>query len=168
MKFNIYTLGCKVNTYESNVMSDKLKNAGYVEVGVDEEADISIINTCTVTNTADSKSMKIIRHAKKNNPNAIIVACGCMVQNKKEEIKDVDIILGNIGKSNIVDYIEEYTRTKNKKMDIKDIMNTSFESMKLNNFNKTRAFVKIQDGCNNFCSYCIIPYTRGNVRSKSR
>ena len=168
MKFNIYTLGCKVNTYESNVMSDKLKNAGYVEVGVDEEADISIINTCTVTNTADSKSMKIIRHAKKNNPNAIIVACGCMVQNKKEEIEDVDIILGNIGKSNIVDYIEEYTRTKNKKMDIKDIMNTSFESMKLNNFNKTRAFVKIQDGCNNFCSYCIIPYTRGNVRSKSR
>ena len=168
MKFNIYTLGCKVNTYESNVMSDKLKNAGYIEVDTSEEADISIINTCTVTNTADSKSMKIIRHAKKNNPNAIIVACGCMVQNKKEEIEDVDIVLGNIGKANIVDYIEEYTRTKNKKIDIKDIMNTSFESMKLNNFNKTRAFVKIQDGCNNFCSYCIIPYTRGNVRSKSR
>lgn len=168
MKFNIYTLGCKVNTYESNVMSDKLKNAGYIEVGVDEEADISIINTCTVTNTADSKSMKMIRHVIKNNPSAIIVACGCMVQNKKEEIDGVDIVLGNIGKSHIVEYIKEYQETQKNIYDVRKMEDVPFEEMALNNFNKTRAFVKIQDGCNNFCSYCVIPYTRGDVRSKPR
>ena len=168
MKFNIYTLGCKVNTYESNVMSDKLKNAGYIEVNVDEQADISIINTCTVTNTADSKSMKMIRHAIKNNPGAIIVACGCMSQNKKEQIEGVDIVLGNVGKSNIVEYIEEYKKKKEQIYDIRKMDTVPFESMTLNNFNKTRAFVKIQDGCNNFCSYCIIPYTRGDVRSKKK
>ena len=168
MKFNIYTLGCKVNTYESNVMSDKLKNAGYIEVNVDEHADISIINTCTVTNTADSKSMKMVRHAIKNNPGAIIVVCGCMSQNKKEQIEGVDIVLGNIGKSNIVKYIEEYKNKKEQIYDIRKMDTVPFESMTLNNFNKTRAFVKIQDGCNNFCSYCIIPYTRGDVRSKKK
>ncbi len=168
MKFNIYTLGCKVNTYESNVMSDKLKNAGYIEVGVDEEADISIINTCTVTNTADSKSMKMVRHAIKNNQDAIIVVCGCMSQNKKEEIDGVDIVLGNVGKSHIVEYIQEYLDKKEKIYDVTSMEGVPFEEMTLNNFNKTRAFVKIQDGCNNFCSYCVIPYTRGDVRSKNR
>lgn len=169
MKFNIYTLGCKVNTYESNVMSDLLKNKGYIEVSTDEKADISIINTCTVTNTADNKSLKTVRHAIKENQDAIIVVVGCMSQNKKEEvlkIDGVDIVLGNIGKSKIVEYIDEYIKTKNKKLDIYDMMDTNFEPMILNNFNKTRAFVKIQDGCNNYCSYCIIPYVRGNVRSK--
>ncbi|MBE6159853.1 MAG: tRNA (N(6)-L-threonylcarbamoyladenosine(37)-C(2))-methylthiotransferase MtaB [Lactobacillales bacterium] len=169
MKFNIYTLGCKVNTYESNVMSDLLKNKGYIEVSVDEKADISIINTCTVTNTADNKSLKTVRHAIKENKDAIIVVVGCMSQNKKEEvlkIDGVDIVLGNIGKSKIVEYIDEYIKTKNQKLDIYDMMDTTFEPMILNNFNKTRAFVKIQDGCNNYCSYCIIPYVRGNVRSK--
>ena len=168
MKFNIYTLGCKVNTYESNVMSDKLKNAGYIEVGVDEKADISIINTCTVTNTADSKSMKVIRHAIKNNPEAIIVVCGCMSQNKKEKIDGVDIVLGNVGKSRIVEYIKEYQESHKNIYDVKKMEDVPFESMTLNNFNKTRAFVKIQDGCNNFCAYCVIPYTRGDVRSKKR
>ena len=169
MKFNIYTLGCKVNTYESNVMSDLLKNKGYIEVSTYEKAYISIINTCTVTNTADNKSLKTVRHAIKENQDAIIVVVGCMSQNKKEEvlkIDGVDIVLGNIGKSKIVEYIDEYIKTKNKKLDIYDMMDTTFEPMILNNFNKTRAFVKIQDGCNNYCSYCIIPYVRGNVRSK--
>lgn len=171
MKFNIYTLGCKVNTYETNVMSDLLKNRGYIEVSTEEEADISIINTCTVTNTADNKSFKTIRHAIKQNEEAIIVVVGCMSQNKKEEVlkvDGVDIVLGNIGKSKVVEYIDEYIKTKNKKLDIYDMMDTTFEPMILNNFNKTRAFVKIQDGCNNYCAFCIIPYVRGNVRSKEK
>lgn len=171
MKFNIYTLGCKVNTYESNVISDLLKNKGYIEVGINDIADISIINTCTVTNTADNKSFKTIRHAIKKNKDAIIVVVGCMSQNKKDEIlkiEGVSIVLGNIGKSKIVNYIDDYIRTREKKMDIFDMMNVTFEPMILNNFNKTRAFVKIQDGCNNYCSYCIIPYVRGNVRSKDK
>ena len=171
MKFQIYTLGCKVNTYESNVMRDALLNEGYFEVGLKEKADITIINTCTVTNTADSKSMKVIRQAIRRNENAIIVVCGCLVQNKKEKVSKidgVDIVIGNINKSKIVDYIEKYIEEKKQEVDVRNIMDTNFEPMMLNNFNKTRAFVKIQDGCNNFCSYCIIPYTRGNVRSKDR
>ena len=171
MKFQIYTLGCKVNTYESNVMRDALLNKGYFEVGLKEKADITIINTCTVTNAADSKSMKLIRQAIRRNENAIIVVCGCLVQNKKEEVSKidgVDIVIGNINKSKIVDYIEKYIEEKKQEVDVRNIMNTNFEPMLLNNFNKTRAFVKIQDGCNNFCSYCIIPYTRGNVRSKDK
>ena len=171
MKFQIYPLGCKVNTYESNVMRDALLNKGYFEVGLKEKADITIINTCTVTNTADSKSMKVIRQAIRRNENAIIVVCGCLVQNKKEEVSKidgVDIVIGNINKSKIVDYIEKYIEEKKQEVDVRNIMDTNFEPMMLNNFNKTRAFVKIQDGCNNFCSYCIIPYTRGNVRSKDK
>lgn len=171
MKFQIYTLGCKVNTYESNVLRDALLNKGYFEVGLKEKADITIINTCTVTNTADSKSMKVIRQAIRRNENAIIVVCGCLVQNKKEKVSKidgVDIVIGNINKSKIVDYIEKYIEEKKQEVDVRNIMDTNFEPMMLNNFNKTRAFVKIQDGCNNFCSYCIIPYTRGNVRSKDK
>jgi len=169
MTYKIYTLGCKVNTYESNVMSDILKNNGYVEDK--ENVNVAIINTCTVTNTADSKSIKTIRHAIKENPNAIVIVCGCLSQNKIDDIKDingVNIIIGNIFKTKIMDYILKYKNSKKQIIDIYDISNTEFEIMKLNNFNKTRAFVKIQDGCNNFCSYCIIPYTRGNVRSKKR
>ena len=171
MKFNIYTLGCKVNAYESSVMSDLMKKKGYIEVSTDDKADISIINTCTVTNTADNKSFKTIRHAIKQNENSIIVVVGCMAQNKKEEVLKIDgvnIVLGNIGKSKVVDYIDEYIKTKDNKMDIFDMMDTTFEPMILNNFNKTRAFIKIQDGCNNYCSYCIIPFVRGNVRSKNK
>jgi len=170
MTFNIYTLGCKVNTYESNVMRDLLINAGYQEVTTDEIADISIINTCTVTNTADNKSLKTIRHAIKKNNNAIIIVVGCLTQTNKEKINipGVDIILGNKDKSKIVEYIKEYLNDKKSITNIQDINNTNFETMTLNNFNKTRAFVKIQDGCNNYCSYCIIPYARGNVRSKNK
>lgn len=171
MKFNIYTLGCKVNTYESNVMSDLLKNKGYTEVSTNDLADISIINTCTVTNTADNKSFKTIRHAIKQNEDAIVVVVGCMSQNKKEEVlkvDGVDIVLGNVGKSKVVEYIDEFIKTKEKKIDIYDMMDTTFEPMILNNFNKTRAFIKIQDGCNNYCAFCIIPYVRGDVRSKDK
>lgn len=166
MTFKILTLGCKVNTYESNVIEDNLINQGYKKV--DNNADIYIINTCTVTNTADNKSMKLIRRTRKENPNSIIVVCGCMSQNKKIDIKEADIVLGNVGKAKITDYLDEYIKTKSKKLDIYDMMDVTFEPMILNNFNKTRAFVKIQDGCNNFCSYCIIPYVRGNVRSKDK
>ena len=166
MTFCILTLGCKVNSYESNVMRDKLINKGYLEVT--DNADIYIINTCTVTNTADNKSMKLIRRIVKEHGDSIIVVCGCMVQNRKEPIDGVDIIIGNVGKASICDYIDEYVKTKSKKFDIYDMMDVTFEPMVLNNFNKTRAFVKIQDGCNNFCSYCVIPYVRGNVRSKKR
>ena len=166
MTFRILTLGCKVNTYESNVIRDLLINRGYLEI--ENNADIYIINTCTVTNTADNKSMKLIRRTRKENPNSIIVVCGCMAQNKKNNIEESDIVIGNIGKTKIVDYIEEYIKSKEKKIDIQNMSDVSFEPMILNNFNKTRAFVKIQDGCNNFCSYCVIPYVRGNVRSKDK
>ena len=167
MKFYIYTLGCKVNTYESNVMKDKLINNGYIE-GNENDSDIYIINTCTVTNTSDNKSLKVVRRVLKNNPNSIVVVVGCMTQVNSKLLDDLDvsIILGNSGKSKIVEYIEEYKKTKEKIVDVQDIMEKNFEDMCLNNFNKTRAFVKIEDGCENFCSYCIIPYARGKVRSK--
>ena len=167
MKFYIYTLGCKVNTYESNVMKDKLINNGYIE-GTLDDSNIYIINTCTVTNTSDNKSLKVVRRVLKNQPNSIVVVVGCMTQvnHKLLDSLDVSIILGNSGKSKIVEYIEEYKKTNKKIIDVKDIMVCEFEDMCLNNFNKTRAFVKIEDGCENFCSYCIIPYARGKVRSK--
>lgn len=165
MTFKIYTLGCKVNTYESNVIEEQLIKEGYKKVKQNEHADVIIVNTCTVTNTSDSKSRKMIHRAK--NEGSIVIAAGCMIQNKKED-ENADILIGNVGKSKIDEYIKEYSKNKQKIKDIKDVMNTCFEEMKLNNFNKTRAFVKIQDGCNNFCSYCVIPYTRGNVRSKKK
>ena len=168
MKFYIYTLGCKVNTYESNVMRDKLLNKGYVE-GTELNSDVYIINTCTVTNTSDNKSLKMVRRVIKNKPNSIVVVVGCMTQVNSKLLDDlnVSIILGNSGKSKIVEYIEEYKNTKKQIKIIDDIMEKDFEDMCLNNFNKTRAFVKIEDGCENFCSYCIIPYARGKVRSKN-
>ena len=165
MKFNIVTLGCKVNTYESNVMRDILVDNGYEEV--DNNADIYIINTCTVTNTSDNKSLKELRKIRREKPNSIIVICGCMTQVRSDldEI-DADIIIGNKGKTDIINLINEYKLNKKKIIKVNDVMNTSFEKMQLNNFNRTRAFVKIEDGCENFCSYCIIPYARGGVRSK--
>lgn len=167
MKFYIYTLGCKVNTYESNVMRDKLLNNGYIE-GNEKDSDIYIINTCTVTNTSDNKSLKMVRRVLKKQPNSIIVVVGCMTQvnSKLLDNLNVSIILGNSGKSKIVEYINEYLKTKQPIKIIDNIMEKDFEDMCLNNFNKTRAFVKIEDGCENFCSYCIIPYARGKVRSK--
>ena len=167
MKFYIYTLGCKVNTYESNVMRDKLLNAGYVE-GDEDNSDIYVINTCTVTNTSDNKSLKMIRQVKRNYKDVITIVVGCMSQVNSKLLDDlnVSIILGNSGKSKIVEYLEEYKKNNKPIKIIDNIMEKDFEDMCLNNFNKTRAFVKIEDGCENYCSYCIIPYARGKIRSK--
>lgn len=164
MKFKIITLGCKVNTYESNVMKDNLIDNGF---SLDDNADIYIINTCTVTNTSDHKSLKALRSVQRENPNAITVICGCMSQvyENLEEIP-ASIIIGNQYKSKIVDLINEYLINRQKIIRVDDIMQAPFETMRLNNFDRTRAFVKIEDGCENYCSYCIIPYARGKVRSK--
>lgn len=167
MKFLINTLGCKVNTYESNVIRDIFLNEGYEESN--SNVDIAVINTCTVTNTSDSKSLKVIKHTIKNNPNAIVIVCGCFSQINPDRLKDmegVSIVLGNYNKSKIMDYIIQYKKDKKQIIDVRELNDEKFECMKLNNFNKTRAFVKIEDGCENFCSYCIIPYSRGKVRSK--
>ena len=166
MKYYIINLGCKVNAYEAKVMSDLLTNAGFIKGSIDD-ADIYIVNTCFVTNVAEHKSFQMIRKVIKHKPKLVIV-CGCLSQMKEKEvlaIDGVDIVLGNKDKSKIIEYINNY---KGKVSKIYDLTNTEFEDMQLNNFDKTRAFVKIQDGCNNFCSYCIIPYTRGNVRSKKK
>ena len=167
MKFYIYNLGCKVNSYESNIMMEDLERCGFSK-GNETDSDIYIINTCTVTNTSDNKSMKTIRKALRLHPDKIIVACGCMTQVNSLYLKDlnVSIIIGNHGKSKITEYINKYLKDKKQIIDITDFKDNKFEDMCLNNFDKTRAFVKIEDGCENFCSYCIIPYARGKVRSK--
>lgn len=169
MLVTIYTLGCKVNTYESNVMMEQFQKLGYQYVK--ENADVAIINTCSVTNTASRKSVKMIHQAIRKNPNAVIVVCGCMSQVATEEIKNIEgvhIVLGNWGKSQIPSFVETYFRTKQQIVAVKELEEVPFECMQLENFNRTRAFIKIQDGCENFCSYCIIPYARGHVRSKSK
>lgn len=163
MQYRIYTLGCKVNEYESEFMGFLLENHGYVK---GENPDVVIVNTCTVTNTADSKSRKIIRRVRKEYPNSILAVVGCMIQNKKESDIDADIVLGNVNKSEIITYIEEFNNEKI--LDVHDMSDVPFENMNLDNFNLTRAYIKIQDGCDNYCSYCIIPYVRGHVRCKSR
>jgi len=170
MKFAIYTLGCKVNSYESEFMTHLFVSKGYKKVDYEEDADIYIINTCTVTNTSDNKSKKIINHTRRLHKDAIIVVCGCYVQYKKgniDNLEDVDIVLGNKDKSKVVELVEEYIESKKKISDMYDLTKQDFEDMEINKFEShTRAFIKIQDGCNNFCSYCIIPYVRGNIRSK--
>lgn len=168
MKFKIYTLGCKVNTYESNVMKEQLEKNGYEQV--EEKPDIVLVNTCTVTNMADRKSMKMVHHAVKEvKDDGVVIVVGCMSQVDVDRVKNtegVSIVLGNKYKSEIPKLIKEYLITKKQIVKVVDIMDTNFETMKLDNFNRTRAFVKIEDGCDNFCAYCIIPYSRGNVRSK--
>lgn len=166
MKVGIYSLGCKVNIYESELVINLLKKNNYEIVDFDTKADIYIINTCSVTNESDRKSRKIINRAKKNNKDAIIVVMGCYSQVNASDI-DADIVLGNKDKSKIVEILEEYIETKKKKKIIYDLTKVEFEKMEISSFDShTRAFVKIEDGCNAFCSYCIIPYTRGRVRSK--
>ena len=170
MKCCILTLGCKVNSYESEYIKEKFKENNYEIVDLKNKPDVTVINTCTVTNQSDSKSRKMIRLAKKTNPNSIIVVCGCAAEHHKNNIIDdeIDILIGNYNKSKIIDYVKEYINSNKKINTFTDMTKVDFEDMKINNFlNKTRAFVKIQDGCNNFCSYCIIPYMRGTIRSKN-
>ncbi len=168
MKIGICSLGCKVNIYEAEFVANILKENNYEIVDFEDKADIYIINTCSVTNESDKKSRKMINRARKNNKDAIIIVMGCYSQLNADKI-DADIILGNKDKSNIVKLIEEYKTKNNKITKIYDLTKTKFEKMEISKFpNHTRAIVKIQDGCNAFCSYCIIPYTRGRVRSKDK
>ena len=170
MKFAVHTLGCKVNTYESEYIISKMQEKGYILTSFDDLADIYIINTCTVTNTSDVKSRKMIRQAKKKNKDSVVAVMGCYTQIKdnNDSILDyADVIIGNTNKSKLVDLIEEHIKTKEKIIKTEDVMNATFDNMQLVNFEtRTRALVKIQDGCNNYCTYCIIPFVRGNVRSK--
>ncbi len=167
MTFKIITLGCKVNAYESEIMKELLIKAGYKEEN--DKPEVVIINTCSVTNMADSKSRKMVRRYKRENPDTILIVCGCSTQNNKEEYEkmDIDILLGNKDKSKIVTLINNYKNNHEKYFKFYDDRDLEFEDMNVDKFSShTRAFVKIQDGCNNFCSYCIIPYVRGNIRSK--
>lgn len=170
MKVAIYTLGCKVNTYESEYAISEFIKRGYEIVDFSEFADIYLINTCSVTNTSDQKSRKMIRQARKRNENAVVAVMGCFSQireNNNAIMDIVDVVIGNNDKSKIVDLIEKFINTKEKVLNIKDISKEEFDDIELSIFNtRTRALVKIEDGCENFCSYCIIPYTRGKVRSK--
>ena len=169
----IHSLGCKVNSYEAESMEQLLKQAGYTIVPFDENitADIYIINTCSVTNIADRKSRQMLHKSKKINPDAIVVAAGCYVNadtKKAAEDNAVDIVLGNNCKINIVEALENYYKDKNNSEMIVDFKEKQeYEELKLDEVSThTRAYIKIQDGCNQFCSYCIIPYTRGRIRSR--
>ena len=168
MKFYIETFGCKVNTYESNFMKESLLSDGFIFTSQKNEANIIIINTCTVTNNADSKCFKFVRRIKRENPNCILVVVGCSVQNNFEKYNnmDIEILLGNRDKSKIVELINNYLKTKEKYSNCSINRDLEFENMKINDFDHTRAFIKIQDGCDNFCTYCIIPFMRGKSRNK--
>ena len=170
-KVAFITLGCKVNQYETNSMIQKFIQKGYEIVEATEKAEIYIVNTCTVTNMSDRKSRQMLRRVKEQNKTAIVVACGCYVQVAKEEvekIEEIDLALGNNEKKEIVEMIEEYIQKKNKRNQIDDVMHQKeyVELGETTYTEKTRAVIKVQDGCDRFCSYCIIPYARGRVRSR--
>ena len=170
-KAALHNLGCKVNAYETEAMQELLEDSGYEIVPFHEKADIYIINTCTVTNMADRKSRQMLHRARKMNPDAIVAACGCYVQEKPEEVADcVDIVIGNNRKKEIVHILEEYEKGREGiRKDLVDIGHArEYEDLHLSRTAEhTRAYIKVQDGCNQFCSYCIIPYARGRVRSRS-
>lgn len=167
-----HTLGCKVNTYESNAMLKIFNEAGYQEVDFKQVADVYVINTCTVTNTGDSKSRQIIRKAIRKNPKATICVVGCYSQTAPEEIEKIEgvgVVLGTQYRSDIVKYVDEHLETGEMVIKVDNVMNLrKFEDLNIDRFKNTRAFLKIQDGCNNFCTYCIIPYARGRVRSRQK
>jgi len=185
-KVAFYTLGCKVNQYETNAMIEKFLNKNYQIVDFEEIADIYIINTCTVTNMSDRKSRQIIRRVKQINPNSILAVTGCYAQvaaKELEKIEEIDLIVGNTEKTEIVNIIEKYCKKnvgvllngdpqndieKSNKINLTDInKQKEFVDFGTTTYTeKTRAVIKIQDGCNNFCSYCIIPYAKGRVRSR--
>ena len=172
-KVAIHSLGCKVNSYEAESMEQLLKKAGFEIVPFEEDvlADIYIINTCSVTNIADRKSRQMLHKAKKMNPDAVVIAAGCYVNadaKKAAADNSVDIILGNNNKINIVDVIKQYSSDHDNNSLVCNISEEAeYESLSIDEVNEhTRAYIKIQDGCNQFCSYCIIPYTRGRIRSR--
>ena len=171
-KAALHNLGCKVNAYETEAMQQLLEEAGYEIVPFQEKADVYVINTCSVTNIADRKSRQMLHRAKKMNPDAVVVAAGCYVQAAGEELKKdaaIDVIIGNNRKKDLVPLLDEYFAGKHVEEDsLIDIGKTrEYEALHINKIaDHTRAFIKIQDGCNQFCSYCIIPYTRGRVRSR--
>ena len=167
----LHNLGCKVNGYEMDVMQQMLQEKGYKIVPFDEVADIYIINTCTVTNIADRKSRQMLHRAKKRNPNAVVVAVGCYVQTGQDAVRKddtIDLAIGNNRKKQLVTILEDYLNQRECEETIIDIGHTDeYEEMTLvKTAEHTRAYIKIQDGCNQFCSYCIIPYARGRVRSR--
>lgn len=172
-KAAFHNLGCKVNAYETEAMQQQLAQRGYEIVPFDEKADVYIINTCSVTNIADRKSRQMLHRAKKLNPQALVVAAGCYVQVASEELKkdaSVDLIIGNNRKAELADILDARLAEKNEenRVYVLDIAHThEYERLHLDRLGgHTRAFIKVQDGCNQFCSYCIIPYTRGRVRSR--
>lgn len=172
MNFNIITLGCKVNQYESQLMSEMLRKHGFILSENKDKADITIINTCTVTAVSDAKNRKLIHRARRQNPDGIIILTGCMPQafpDRTTDFEDCDIVLGNKKRALLISSINDYLTTHKQIIDIEahDNKDAEYEELTVNNFDgHTRAFVKIEDGCNRFCSYCIIPYARGRVRSK--
>ena len=165
------TLGCKVNQYETDAMKELLEADGYEIVDFKEPADVYIINTCSVTNMADRKSRQMIHRAKKNNPDAVIAAAGCYVQASEQDLIDnqiADVLIGNNKKKEIAQILDRYFENRKNISEVVDIAQTKdYESLTIHKVSEhTRAYIKIQDGCNQFCSYCIIPYTRGRIRSK--
>ena len=170
-KVALHNLGCKVNAYEVEAMQQLLEKAGYEIVPFEEVADIYLINTCTVTNIADRKSRQMLHKAKKMNPDAIVVATGCYVQTDTQKLEAdsaVDLILGNNQKKQIVEALEEYEKEHAKKVKVIEINKTKeYEELSIGyTAEHVRAYIKVQDGCNQFCTYCIIPYARGRVRSR--
>jgi threonylcarbamoyladenosine tRNA methylthiotransferase MtaB len=170
MTFQIITLGCKVNQYESQVMTEIMLKDGYTLSQNKDTADIFIVNTCTVTSVSDSKNRKLIRRIRRNNPDAVVVVTGCMSQAfPEDEVYSIcDIVVGNTNRSNISKLITSYIKDSDKHIDVNEhISGEAFEPLMITNFEeRTRAQIKIEDGCNRFCAYCIIPYARGRVRSK--
>lgn len=169
MKFNIVTFGCKVNQYESNMMKERMLSSNFFYVENISEANIIVVNTCSVTNVADKKCLKMIRRIEREYPNSILVVAGCSSQNKQEiyENLDIDILIGNKDKSKIDILLKEYIKTHKRYVKFYNDRKLDFEDMLISDYNHIRAFIKIEDGCDNFCSYCIIPYVRGSVRSKN-
>lgn len=176
-KAALHNLGCKVNSYETEAMTQLLKKAGYEIVSFQDQADVYIINTCSVTNMADRKSRQMLHKAKKQNPNAVVVATGCYVQTATEKVAQdlsIDLVVGNNRKKDIVEILNKYYAEKEAGEQVKeeyviDINHTDeYEDLEISTVTEhTRAHLKIQDGCNNFCSYCIIPYARGRIRSRT-
>ena len=173
MNFNVVTLGCKVNQYESQAMREDLITHGFLPSEDRERADITIVNSCTVTAVSDAKNRKLINRLRRVNPDGIIILTGCMPQAFPEETErftGCDIVLGNRERKRLIPAIEEYLANRGRLVDIPEHLTkeaAEFEPMTVSSFNEhTRAFIKIEDGCNRFCSYCIIPYARGRVRSK--